>query len=264
MKSSFFYLLALLFLLTSCSNDSSNDSTVILPKSLKVSYPGESSRTYSTDFVYDGSRIVSISDKFEKIEYEYDGNKITRAIHFKFDDRQQIKTSEILFTYQEDKLSTVEKFSEGKMVKYVYVYNSDGTIKKQAVSTNENKIDPQEAEYEIFSFAEGNLTKGVSSSGNSWGIVSTFRYQYDTNNNAYKNILGYNLLLDQGDFGFEINTSSTNNLKMYNLSSKGDPDFVFEPFANSMIYQYNSKGYPVKKTIYDYTEKAIQVIEYFY
>lgn len=249
----------------SCSNEESEKKeNVILPKTLKTTYPNNPSENFVTTIIYDGSKIMSIRNKNEKIDYLYEGNYIGVETKYNFVNGQEVKYSETFYKYENDSLQTVTKQINDQKTKYIYTYNSDETITKETYTLdNETKKELKNSEKDVLTIDKGNLTNSVFNSGNQ-GIVSTSRYDYDTNNNAFKNVLGLNLLLDQAGFGTEKNISSGNNLKKYNISRNYVPDIIFEPFSFTMKYEYNENGYPTKKTIYDYTGKVTAIVEYKY
>lgn len=258
MKQRFFYcFLGLLLMLVSCTNETYlKADNLVLPKKLKIIFPTSS----TTNISYEGSKIWSISDEKSKTYYEYEGNHIAKETSYIGDAVKETK----YYDYENDLLKTVIVKSENKETKYIYNYNSDGTITKETYDldskTQKEVKDPGKTVYTI---AEGNLMKLISD----WGyrdVTTASRYEYDTKNNAFKNVLGFNLLLDQDEFGAEFNISSPNNLTRYTFFPIRSEGIVFEPYSNTFIYEYNKKGYPIKKTTFDYAERIIEIMEYSY
>jgi len=268
MKKILYYLIALLFILNSCNSEEHEDNNLILPKTLKVTYPGSSESDMIT-FVYDDNKIVSKTSKSERMDYSYDDNKIVKIIKYSFEKRQEIKSSEISFTYKNGNLNTatiIDYVNKSKL-QFIYSYKQDGIIEKENYYLDSmTGKELKNMNREILTFVNGNLQKSVFNWESRPETTTTSNFYYDSNNNAFKNVLGFNLLLDQASFGseLELNISSVNNLKRHTESSIQGPDIVIEPYANTMEYQYNAKGYPIKTVIYDYTERVTRIIEYTY
>ncbi|MCD0470691.1 hypothetical protein [Flavobacterium sp. JAS] len=268
MKNELLYFLTCIILIfTSCTTDENNDNTnLILPKTI-------TSKDQTTTFTYEGNKIVSISSKSTLTYFTYDGNQIVKEIRYSKYEGKETKYSEIVYTYLNGKLDTGMLTYNGSDdgEKYVYSYNEDDTIKKETYRSNKKTGKQSEnCITDILTFKNGNLIKSVSN----WEdkpYITTCRYDYDANNNAFKNILGLNLLLDQADFDSELNFSSSNNINTFNVFTNlvpgTDPELatiIFEPFRDTMNYEYNKKGYPTKKTTYDYTGNVKESIEYIY
>ncbi|MEN2400806.1 hypothetical protein GKZ90_0013550 [Flavobacterium sp. MC2016-06] len=260
------FLSAFLFILSSCSNDIQENSKVnlILPKTIKYINIEKPSESLISAITYDGNKIVSIKDKKERTDFIYENNRIVKQIKYKLDGEKETKHKETSYNYLDNKLYIVETFVNYKKTKYIYKYIEDNTIRKEIYDfDNDTGKESISAKNEIFTFINGNITKSVYD----WGyinLISNSFYQYDTNNNVFKNILGLNLLLDQADFGSEINISSANNMKRHVVAMEHGPEIASEPYADNLEYVYNSKGYPIRKTTYDYAGRETEIIEYTY
>ncbi|MBL0735354.1 hypothetical protein JI750_00520 [Flavobacterium sp. GN10] len=262
--------LSVIFLVfNSCSNEEYYHSeNAILPKTLKTIYPTSPSENYDTNFIYDGNKIVSITNKNGKRDYKYDGSHIVKERVYSFYKGEETKSYETLYTYENDKLKTVAKFVNGTVIRYIYNYNNDGSITKE---TYDLEIDTWEETKrtgkDVITIIDGNIMKSEYNWEDGYDVISVVNYEYDTNKNAFKNIKGLNLLLDQYSFDYEINMSSNNNMSRYYVKNIQGPssNIIFEPHAFRMEYKYNKKGYPIKKTTYDYyTERIIEIVEYMY
>lgn len=268
-KSLYFLIASLVLIFGSCTNDENSDNTsLILPKT--ISYKDQNNKIYrTTTFTYNDSRIVSISSEDIYFDFVYEGSQIVKEIRYSRYKGQQTKYYEIIYTYLNDKLHTgVLTYDDqyqydGK--KYIYSYNEDGTVKKETYKTDK-KTGKQSENYsvDILTFENENLTKSVLN----WseGVYgATCLYDYDVNNNAFKNILGLSLLLDQADFGSELHFSSANNINKYHVLSNPENGMIScEPLFDTMNYEYNKKGYPTKQTTYDYKGDVTEIIEYTY
>jgi hypothetical protein len=252
----------------SCSNEEYNPSeNTSLPKTLKTIYPTSPEENYETNFIYDGNKIVSISNKNGKREYEYDGNHIVRETVYSFDKGEETKSSETLFAYENDKLKTAAKFANGQAAKYTYSYNNDGSITKETydleIGTGK---ETKRTEKDVITIIAGNIVESEYKWGDDYDVISIVKYEYDNNKNAFKNIMGLNLLLDQFSLDYEAGLSSNNNIKRYYVRNIQGPSsgIIFEPHWFNMEYEYNKKGYPIKKTTYDYAERIAEIIEFVY
>jgi YD repeat-containing protein len=266
-KKLLYCLSVFLLILNSCSTENYDSSeNTILPKTLITLYPDNPERNFVTKIIYEGNKIVSISNKSGRTDYTYDGDHILSEIKYNLTDGQKVKYTK--YGYTNDSLKTVTTSLNEKETKYVYIYNDDGTISKETYDLDSNTgKESKKTEQDILTFVNGNVVKSESNWGGSGtDVLTTSRYEYDTNNNAFKNITGLNLLLDQANFGTEISFSSANNLKRHIVFSSQGPssNIEFEPYANTMKYEYNKRGYPTKKTTYDYAERITEIVEYTY
>lgn len=267
-------LLAVLFVVnSSCEKDDETSNQVSLPKTLVTTFPGYPAGNSTTNFTYNGNKIVSVSNKFGKTEYIYNENHIVKKMQYDYTDGE-VKYSETIYTYTGDRLETVTKLADGLETKWNYVYNEDGTVDKETYNEEgKNGDDSKSAQHETLLLVNGNISKSLYKSIHSYNKFTATSYSdYDTHKNPFKNILGFDLLLDEANFGSyfdsldisELNISSFNNLKSYKRAQDSDSGIVYEPYAYFMNYEYNKNGYPVKKTISDYTEQVIKIITYTY
>ncbi|OXG02257.1 YD repeat-containing protein [Flavobacterium araucananum] len=260
-KNLFYYLPLLLLLLNSCSSEENNDyPNLILPK--KIIYKDQNNKIYeTTTFTYDGNKIVSVVNSDLYIDFTYDGNRIVKSIQYR---NYGESYTEKLYSYSNDKLHKVNLSYSDREREYIYTYNND-IITKQ-IHNVDNKIGSDENTEDVFIVLNGNIVKSKCNFGNGYDVISNSYYEYDTKNNAFKNVTGLNLLIDQFNFGDEISSPSVNNITRYKVyyiqGSKST--IVFEPSGNVMKYEYNLEGYPIKKTTYDYADQIIEIIEYTY
>ncbi len=258
-------LFCVFFVLLSCSNDEyKNEENIILPKTLSVKYSG-SSHVDATNFVYKGNKIMTATRKFTRSEYLYDGDKIVKETKCNSESGKEVKISETTFIYENDKLIVAYKDGYGTQYKYLYNYKEDGTIFKEEyeVSSASGK-ELKTGRNEILEFINGNLVKRTSNyKVDSFTFSTTCVYNYDKNNNAFKNVLGFDLLLDQIGFDLEGNLSANNNLKNMEIYSSDQFGNTHCDYINSFEYEYNSKGYPIKKMAYG-TGGMNEIIEYTY
>ncbi len=267
-KKLLYCLLVVLSVFNSCSNEEYDPSeNTILPKTLKTIYSTSPSENYDTNFIYDGNKIVSIINKNGKRDYEYDSNHIIREMVYSFYKGEETKGSETLYAYENDRLKTVTKFLSGKATRYVYNYNNDGSINIETYDLDSDTgKESKKPEKEVITIMNENIVKSEYNWGDDYDVISIVKYEYDTNKNAFKNITGLNLLLDQFSLDYETSVSSNNNIQRYYVRNIQGPSsgIIFEPHWFKMEYEYNKKGYPIKKTTYDYAERITEIIEFVY
>jgi hypothetical protein len=229
MKKLLYLFSASLLVLTSCSSDDSNSSepTPILLKKMSYVSSGES---YTLDFTYSGNKIVSNVDSYgDKTTFIYTGDLITKIVDT--DDKGDVDyTTE--FTYTNGKLTSEISLESGDAYKYKtkYVHNTDGTISfeefRVAVATG---VEQEYGYIGKYTFKDGNLVKKEKSY---YGSESFTTYEYDAKNHPIKNVLGFNLLLDDEE-------SSINNIVKRTYSNSADI------YTNT--YKYNAEGFPTEQ-----------------
>ncbi|WP_166920063.1 hypothetical protein [Flavobacterium poyangense] len=256
-------------LLSSCASDDNlpDGNNLIFPKTVSYTYPefpGDNSKDKMT---YNGNKIVTSIDEKSKIVYTYDGNRIIKQEKFKIDAQgNQSKSIEVLYTYENGKLKTrimKEIFSsdypQGQyMYKTVYAHETDAQISYVFSSVDVDTNVEKKRSTGILTYKDGNLIKRTQVGGAFGGGSNSSEsrsYEYDTKINPLKNILGFNLLLDEiGDFG-------KNNVIKTILERDGFPNPAI--FLTNHIY--NDKGYPIKSTSLTGNGKTIEYeIEYEY
>lgn len=212
----------------SSNNDNSPDSTTLIfpEKIVTVNYVGH----LSTDYTYNGNKIVSaISDNGYKNIYTYTGDLITKLVEIQSDGT--VSTTE--YFYSNGKLSSKTRLTTGDVIKYQsnYTYNTDGTISYTEFAITLSTGDRYGPEYTgKLTFKDGNLIKDEKSQSGAYGTSST--YEYDTKNQSFKNVLGFNLLLN--------NALSVNNLvKRTYVTIDGTHIFTNE-------YEYDANGFPTE------------------
>lgn len=246
--------------LTSCSNndnDTPNTASAILPKTSKYTDPDHPSENSTTTAVYNGNKIVSLKDENSRTDYTYDGNVIVKSVSYKIVDGKDVKNYEESYTYTNNKLATVThadnfstEYPTGEYKdKSVYTHNADGTVKRESYDIDTTTgVETKDSYTYVNTFVNGNLVKAVATNGTILGSSSYYShtdlYEYDTKNNPFKNILGFNLLM-QGE------TSSLNNIVKHTSSSiYGSGSDTSGPFVYKTEYVYDANGFPTKRTSY--------------
>ncbi|WP_026730474.1 hypothetical protein [Flavobacterium denitrificans] len=264
MKKILFLFGALALIITSCSSnddDSGKNEVVILPKTIKFSEPDYPLENTTSIITYDGNKIVSSIDEETKTIFTYEGNVIVKSIEYEITGDKREEQS---FSYTNGKLTSTlyaRKFTSqypfGQYKgRYVYTYNPDGTVKREVYSINPTTgIESKNDYLEVYTFQNGNLVKMVATDQPS-GVssVRTSLYEYDIKNSPFKNVLGYNLLID-------ADNSSVNNLTKHTYTYSGDNS----SYSRKTVYEYNDKGYPTKETLYGQDGVTVDAIhEYTY
>lgn len=236
---------ALSLLFTSCSNDDSpSGSDLVLVKKIITTGSGGS---ITTEFKYDGNKIVSVTDNSGEINmhYTYTGDVITK-IEFKLPDGSVEQTN--TFTYGTDgKLATflrVEHDDDDKLIGYkeVYTYNVDGTISVKSYS-GDDKTQTTASGTSTIKFVDGEVSEIIGTNS------PNHKYVYDDKNNAAKNVLGLNKIAFVDGEGTDV---------FHNVLSDTSDGDVWSTYS----YTYNSAGYPEKSN--DNTEGFEFTSQYFY
>lgn len=233
-------------IMISCSSDENSpsepkDST--LPKTISYVYPNEIlGRNYTSTLTYNGNKIVSSVRSASKTVFTYTGDVITKQEVFDVDAQgKETKTKEADYTYENGKIKTrvvktnfTPQYPDGYFIdKTVYTHTSNELISFVRYSVDKDTKAETKSIDGSFMYADGNLIK--YSAG-----ASVYVYEYEAKNNPLKNILGFNLLLN------EISEMGKNNVAKINF--KPSPS---SPEANYLkSYIYNDKGYPTKHISY--------------
>ena len=230
MKKLLYLFSASLLVLSSCSSDDDTTATVLLKKASYVS-TGES---FTTDFTYSGNKLVSWVDSFgDKKTFTYTGDLITKIVDT--DDKGNVDyTTE--FTYTNGKLTSEISLETGDDYKYKtkYVHNTDGTISfeefRVAVATGKEE---KYGDIGKYTFKNGNLVKKEKSY---YGTNSSETYEYDAKNNPFKNVVGFNLFVnDEGAY--------VNNIVKRTYSNSNSTG----TYTNTYEYKYNAEGFPTEQ-----------------
>lgn len=239
MKKLLYLFTASLLVFTSCSKDDNNSSdstSSILPKKVTTVYSEGDSDVQN--IIYNGNKIVSVTEKDGSVaKYNYTGDLITRVEEIDKDGKLNHTTE---YSYVNGKLDTsVEKSTNPNEIYYYktkYVYNVDGTISydnfRSPISTG---IDQEYGATGKYTFKDGNLLKlEVYFYGNEYLYI----YEYDTKNNPSKNVLGFNLLLEDED-------SSVNNV-VKKTSTLGSGVNI-RTNTTTYTYKYDANNYPTER-----------------
>jgi hypothetical protein len=221
MKKFLYLFSSTILVLTSCSKDENNSEPVtpILVKKIINTYYVNDIETLT--YKYDGNKIVSeSSDGGFVANYTYTGNVITK-IEERVDNKFQ---SSMEYTYNDSKVATaVLKRNYGGTISDSYTYNTNGTVSYKrsydgVIYTG------------VLTIVNGNIVKNEVFQNGS--LSSTHTYEYDTKNNPFKNVLGFNLLLDHDEDTFSTNNKTKDNTHNSNLE---------------LTFKYDSNNFPIEK-----------------
>jgi hypothetical protein len=230
---------ALALALTSCSSDDESSENLILPKTITYKYSAVEGDNDKAVVLYNGNKIVSASySASDKEVYTYTGDLITKIEDFASEGNISSKNE---FTYENGKLKIdllIEIAGDKTYTsKTLYNHNNDGTISYVTYS-DINTIDENKISEGVLTYSGGNLVKKTENYKAGSSYVKT--YEYDTKNNPFKNILGYNLLID-----YDTTVNLNNVTKMTNIYNNGESNGSTNVFIYT--YGYNDKEYPVKQ-----------------
>lgn len=230
MKKLLYLFSASLLVLISCSKgDEPRDTTsqnLILPKKIAVVFQNESILTYN------GNKIVQSVSGTYKTVYTYTGDLITKQEKFagnNIDYKEE-------YSYENDKLKTslITGSSGGQTFKRkkVYTHNSDGTVDYKYYNIDVTTGVETLGDSGKLTILSGNIVKIEEGTT----FVSTI--EYDSKNNATKNILGFDKLMEE-------ELSANNIMKNTYISNGGTI-----PSVNTYQYDYDANGYPIEQRIF--------------
>lgn len=226
----------LLITLCSCTSEPI-EQVQFLKKIVEVSVDGTSNTTILT---YDENKIVNI-DKVDKLlKFYYTGNLITKIVEL---DKTTQHVNTLDYSYSEGQLI---KITSSDHYAINYNYNSDGTVSYEKLTKNSNDLEVKNY-HGILYFQNENLVKDeriLDDAGKGILAKNSISFEYDSKNNALKNILGFNKLLDYSKI-----ISSNNEILSTIISSV---KYTADDQISSSIKridskcQYNSNGYPTE------------------
>ena len=261
---------AVSFIFASCTSDADplpvvepfdptvNTSSVLLKKIID----NDGVDIVTTNYNYNGSKLTSITDDTGYREnYTYTGNLITST--------QEIDNGVVLtnntFEYNVNGKLTFFKRFDGdtgdEFVREGYNYNSDGTvtIDHYDIGVFDNNGAPYIYKKEKLFFTNNELSKVESTNYSLISGVqtasgtSTRNFTYDTKNNPFKNVVGFQNLF-YGESALLHNGRFSNLLTENRVGNTGSDVYNFT---------YNSVNFPATST-YSYNTGGNGSIQYFY
>ncbi|MCC9064154.1 hypothetical protein [Flavobacterium piscisymbiosum] len=234
MKKLLYLFAASLLVFTSCSNDDNNSSDPASSILVKKITEYENSLPVSRDVLYNGNKIVSITETDgSQTKFTYNGNQIVKIEEF---DEDGLSEGPIEYGYTNGLMTSyVKKYDDLYNHKTKYIHNNDGTVSYEQFKVNISTGDEEKyGQTGKLTFKDGNLIK-AERSYDQFGSVEI--YEYDTQNNPFKNVAGYNLLLDE--------EPTTNNvIKRTETSGSGNNVYTYETIYS---YKYDANNYPTER-----------------
>ncbi|RTY89996.1 hypothetical protein EKM01_12870 [Flavobacterium sp. RSP46] len=243
MKNLSIYRTMLLFgilMLNSCSSNTETETKPVVSVFVKTIVQTHSPNDIETiSHIYDGNKIVSRKNDGGFVSnYSYTGNVITKIEERVNNNFQSSKE----YTYVDGKVATkVWKRNYDGTNSYTYTYNSNGTVSYK-------RTQPTGMNTGVLTITNGNIVKNEVFYNGS--LSNTYTYEYDAKNNPFKNVLGFNLLLETDEEMF-----SPNNMIQ---DGGGSPTFNY-------ILKYNVNGFPTEKKRSDVSSGGSdELTQYFY
>ena len=173
--------------LVSCNSDNESGIepqpvTTVLVKNIKHTYTPNDIEI--STLKYDGNKIISRSTDGGFIAtYTYTGNVITK-IEERVNDKFQRSYD---YIYLNGKVAKEIQKDNWETDSRTYTYNANGTVSYARTRTG------GESTTGLLTFENGNLVKYEEFYGGQFPSTSTYIFGYDTKNNPFKNVLGFNL-----------------------------------------------------------------------
>lgn len=240
---------ALILILTSCSSDDENNSNqnlILLKKSIST---GLSGNVRTTDYVYDGNKIVSATTGTLRFNYFYTNDLITKIeVYY-----NQILSNTIILTYNSSQ-KLIERVANSvdnqESIREVYSYNNDSTI---GVLVYRNSLDFDNQLVETSKMFLGTNQEIVKKEIYRTDGTEIVNYEYDNKNNIFKNVLNLKklLLFDSNDFNLVSIQDTFNGEILYSRNSQ---------------FIYNSDGFPItnSSTVVNGSSTDAFTIQHFY
>ncbi|MDN3673866.1 hypothetical protein QWY99_12475 [Flavobacterium branchiarum] len=250
MKKILFLFSTILLTLASCSSDDNEKETpLILVKKRIIS--DLNGLVITGNITYNGNKIVSNKDEDGDVRYTYTGDYITKIEVF-LNDGSLAVTNEYTYANGKQTSAVIKVPNTTTYSKTLYTHNTNETITYESFRINATTGAKTEESTGKYTSKNGNLVISESSRN---GVKTIRIYEYDNQNNPYKNVLGFNLLVDS-------NTASNNNIvKETSISeSSGSVPVTTATFS----YKYNENNYPTEKVYTIRNEAPSPTFLYFY
>lgn len=245
MKKIFALAATALFIMTSCSSDDAQPTNpgtnnALLKKTVETFEDGS---TFTTNYNYNGNKIVSVTDSEGNIvNFTYTGDLITEV---KYYEGQTLFQRDVLEYDNNGKLttSTMYLLTQNSASKGVYTHNSNGTITiNNFYGDLESQTEPSGVD--VLTVVNNNITNMTGGLTASWTFTNTI--------DPLSNITGYmGWMLANGEGG-------VNNLASYNYQFSEGPAEI-----GTITYTYNSNNYPAT-SIDTNTEGDVITTQFFY
>jgi hypothetical protein len=272
MRKLFFFVLIGLSLL-SCSRDNNSDegdSSLIVPTKIRF-FHNNSSREYT--YFYNGTKLTEVrKDGYKIFTFEYSGDNITKITGYKNGDNIYLVNTYNYINNRLSKITSTEIANNGNQNSVVtdYTWTDDNTMKGKSIVTNSSLN--VTFDY-VYTFSNGNLTKSTTKTtwgSNDFSFIEQ-SWNYDSNNNPFKNVKGLKVLLEGealNPFDGRANSSLTKESykswkQMGGTISNliiGDSTYILEfntnkfPFKGIINYNSNSNNASQENVEYTYNK----------
>ncbi|MBF4519190.1 hypothetical protein IRZ71_22795 [Flavobacterium sp. ANB] len=255
---------ALALLLTSCSSDDNNDDATASIKPSKIAYSYASSDSdYSLDIKYDGNKLISqTTDDGEVYKFTYTGDVITKVEFFNTNKQLQYTTE---YVYTGGKLTSLTEKSNNEVLKKAvstysktkYTYNADGTITAQRFYVYQDGTEQEQGSVIKITIKDSNYSKAETSYNSNLQYTTT--YEYDSKNNPFKNITGFNLLID-----WQTDASRNNVTKQTKVRPESQGKTSADTQVSTYSYIYDSNNFPTEQKSFNGEGTLTQTAKYTY
>lgn len=251
MKKILFLFSAILLTLTSCSSDDNEKETPLILVKKRIIF--DNNGLFITGNInYNGNKIVSNKDEDGDTRYTYTGDYITKIEVF-MNDGSLVVTNEYTYANGKQTSAVIKVPNTTTYSKTQYTHNTNETITYESFRVNATTGVKTEESTGKHTYKNGNLVKTESSY---YGNETIRTYEYDNQNNPYKNVLGFNLLVDA------ISTASNNNIIKETSISNSNGDIT--TYTVTFSHKYNENNYPTEKVYTIRNEAPSPTFLYFY
>ncbi|TRX01346.1 hypothetical protein [Flavobacterium gawalongense] len=197
-------------------------------------------------YTYDGNKIIQCENNWgDKWVYTYTGDLITKEDNYNYN----VLRRSYEHTYENNKIATsiVKDYDIPLLFKSksVYTYTSDTSVMRQIYSYVNNGYVTntwQKSSLVKYTLIDGHITieEILKTDGTS---NSTTVYEYDSKNNVFKNVLGFDKLIYKTDVSDDTKHNTINNITRY----------YYAPTYRelSFTFNYDTDNYPISKTWYN-------------
>jgi hypothetical protein len=214
-------LLTLIFfalLFASCSSDSDSDSAstsgILLQKIIRQN---ENGTTTTMTYVYNGKKMLTFGDGTISYKVFYNGNLVTKIESYNLNNLMSI----FYFTYDSSEKLVQYKLDSPNLLRVwrnTYVYNNDNTISVSQYDAFDGGTETLQTQ-KYFLDSEGEIIRIEKYNGTNTAITL---YTYDTKNNPFRNVVGFDKLLNIIGQGIWRNTITTDEIDFDGTSSRSE------------------------------------------
>lgn len=249
----FFFISIAAVLLSSCANDKDEKSKNFI----KIIESTQNGIAENSVFTYNENQIISAENSKEKIDYTYQDGVIIKITTFNKATQQNVV---LKYTYNKEKLVKVTS-SENYVINYTH--NSNETVYYEKINVNTQNQQQKVYHGNLF-FKNNNLIKDerVFDDGEENTVSSSkTTFDYDTFNNPYFSILGFDKLLDHDA------SVSKNNVVMTVAETTvvSGEEIISSANMYKTTFKYDTDNYPTEQVAEEsLTNPNYSKIQYLY